>query len=93
MSWVHFVTLGVALLALLCAAPFFCDRMGWRFPFAPPLPPLRIAFQPESKEIKMLQQLCVYAEAIGMLAIIQNSDRSSRSLTELLDEFDKLAIK
>jgi hypothetical protein len=43
--------------------------------------------------MKELRQIRVYAEVISMLAIIQNSDKSSLSLTELLDEFDKLAIE
>ncbi|KAJ8061538.1 hypothetical protein OCU04_009351 [Sclerotinia nivalis] len=30
-------TIFAALVALF-ASPFFFDRMGWRFPFAPPLP-------------------------------------------------------
>jgi hypothetical protein len=93
MSRVDFVTLAVAILTLLCAAPFFFDRMGWHFPFAPPLPAPRVPFGLDSEEMKDLRQIRVYAEAIGMLAIIQTSDKSSHSLTELLDEFDKLAIE
>jgi hypothetical protein len=81
MSWVDFVALGVAILALLCAAPFFFDRMGWHFPFAPPLPAApRVPFEPDSEEMKELRQIRIYVEAIGMLAIVQNSDKSSHSL-------------
>jgi hypothetical protein len=49
------VAFGVAILALLCAAPFFFDRMGWHFPFAPSLPAApRVPFEPDSEEMKEL---------------------------------------
>jgi len=69
--------------------------MGWHFSFARPLPAPRVPFGLDSEEMKDLRRIRVYAEAISMLAIIQNSDKSSHSLTrtELLDEFDKLAIE
>ncbi|TGO44208.1 hypothetical protein BCON_0571g00010 [Botryotinia convoluta] len=74
------------VLAALFSAPFAFDRMGWRFPGAPPLPPPppppppapRLPFAEGSPEMLELAQLRADArvirrllEVIGLGTIVQ----------------------
>ncbi|KAF7914224.1 uncharacterized protein EAF01_000630 [Botrytis porri] len=67
-----------SVLAALFVAPFAFDRMGWRFPGAPPLPlpppppppppsPRRIPFAKDSPEMMELVQLRADARVIRRL--------------------------
>lgn len=86
-----FLALVVAVLALLFSAPFYFDRVGWplwAIRYAPPAP--RRVFAPGSREYLELQQIRIYAKVITMMAMIQNSEKTTHSIPDLREELDKL---